>query len=46
MSKKIGFYLLMIFFIATVIFIFVVPIMQINKIEQDAKRPKSERIMK
>jgi len=46
MKKKIGFYLLMIFFIATVIFIFAAPIIQINKIEQDAKKPKSERIMK
>ena len=46
MGKKIGFYLLMLFFVATIIFIFVAPIMQINKIEQDAKRPKSERIMK
>jgi len=46
MKKKIGFYLLMLFFIATIIFIFIVPIMQINKIEHDAKKPKSERVMK
>jgi len=46
MKNKIAFYLLMIFFIATVVFIFVAPIVQINKIEADAKRPKSERVMK
>ena len=46
MNKKIGFYLLAVFFIATIVFIFLAPIIQINKIEADAKKPKSERIMR
>jgi len=46
MKSKVAFYLLMAFIIFTIIFIFVVPIVQIHKIEQDAKRPKNERIMK
>lgn len=46
MKKKLPFYLLMIFVIATIVYIFVAPIMVINKIEKDSKRPKSERIMK
>ncbi len=46
MRKKMGFYILALFFIATIVFIFLAPIMQINKIQADAKKPKSERIMK
>jgi hypothetical protein len=46
MKNKIAFYLLIIFFISSIVFIFVAPIMQINKIEADAKKPKSERVMK
>jgi hypothetical protein len=46
MKNKIAFYLLMLFIVATIVFIFVAPIVQINKIEADAKRPKSERVMK
>jgi len=46
MGKKLGFYLLVLFFVATILFIFVAPVLQINKIQADAKRPKNERIMK
>ena len=46
MAKKIGVYALIIFFIVSVLFIFIAPIIQVKKIEADSKRPKSQRVMK
>ncbi len=43
MKNKIPFYLLMIFIVATILYIFAAPIFIIDKIEKDSKKPKSER---
>ncbi len=43
-KNKIGFYLLIIFFVSTILYIFAAPIFIIDNINKDAKRPKSERV--
>ncbi len=43
MKSKIPFYLLMIFIVASILYIFATPIFIIDKIEKDSKKPKNER---
>ncbi|NPA83241.1 MAG: hypothetical protein GXO38_02020 [Epsilonproteobacteria bacterium] len=36
-------YLLLLFLVASILFIFIAPVYMVNKVSEDAKRPKEER---
>ena len=41
--RLIPMYLLALFLVASILFIFIAPIYMVNKVQNDAKKPKSER---
>jgi hypothetical protein len=43
LKKLLPMYLLALFLIVSILFIFIAPIYMVNKVNKDAKKPKSER---